>query len=541
MLNNYYTLLHLASEIRSELTGAKILRALTQRKYTLELLFENPDGRFVRLVASCLPQDNFIFTHELQSPNLKGANVLSEMTDKILRALGVVENERQLFFEFNDDTRLTVNLYGASANAYYFDKDGAIINAFLKPSDYIGKKLGDNLSAPKFPSTSADFQARFVETSGDLARRLSKCIPTIDSILSREIIYRYALANGQPTETNLNHVRIETDGDYAALFEVVTATRKELLQPSPRIYLHDGNPVAFGLIDLKHLQINDFERYDSVNDCVHDFVIHSKKSDKIFIIRKNILGRLEHKKGSLRRTLAKIEADVLNNRAEKYQGIAEYLMSNLAGIKQGMSAVQLPIENSQIEVRLDPALKPVQNAQAYFEKAKHARVSAQQAIKRKIEIEKEIEKIESLAKQVEGSFDLKFLTSLTESKSQEESEQIPFRVFEHNGYKVYVGKDARNNDELTFGFAKPNDVFLHARGVSGSHVIIRNSSREYPQKQVIKFAASIAAHYSKARTSGIVPVAYTMRKFVKKAKGQPGAVFVDREEVIFVKPEIPQN
>lgn len=107
------------------------------------------------------------------------------------------------------------------------------------------------------------------------------------------------------------------------------------------------------------------------------------------------------------------------------------------------------------------------------------------------------------------------------------------------GYKIYVGKDAKNNDRLTFGFAKPNDIFLHARGVSGSHVIIRNSSREFPQKPILQFAASIAAHYSKARTSGIVPVVYSMRKFVKKAKGKPGAVLLDREEVILVKPEIP--
>jgi predicted ribosome quality control (RQC) complex YloA/Tae2 family protein len=140
---------------------------------------------------------------------------------------------------------------------------------------------------------------------------------------------------------------------------------------------------------------------------------------------------------------------------------------------------------------------------------------------------------------VETSADVEAITLMSKREKAREEARTPFREFETNGYKIYVGKDAKNNDELTFGFAKPNDVFLHARGVSGSHVIIRNGSREYPQKQVLEFAASIAAHYSKARTSGIVPVAYTMRKFVKKAKGQPGAVLLDREEVIYVKPGIP--
>ncbi len=214
-------------------------------------------------------------------------------------------------------------------------------------------------------------------------------------------------------------------------------------------------------------------------------------------------------------------------------------MEHLGEIEKGAGRYSLH-EKGQ-EILLNPELSAVQNAQAYYEKAKKAKESYRQAVARKGELEKSLEAVEAELKKIETGADHDRLLLMDKTEKAKENAQTPFREFETNGYKIYVGKDAKNNDQLTFGFAKPNDVFLHARGVSGSHVIIRNGSRDYPQKSVLEFAARIAAHYSKARTSGIVPVAYTMRKFVKKAKGKPGAVFVDREEVLFVKPGIPQT
>lgn len=281
-----------------------------------------------------------------------------------------------------------------------------------------------------------------------------------------------------------------------------------------------------------------------MNDCIRDFVINFDRSKKTRIIKADLTGSVNKKIDSIRRTLAKIESDLSNGRAEKYQASGEYLMSHLGSIKQGDTSISN--DESETEIKLNPALKPVQNAQAFFDKAKHARLSIQQAEQRKKELTKELRVAEALMERIEEQSDAGLIRTMKNSGTasqlipKDKSLPSPFREFEKNGYRIYVGKDAKNNDALTFGFAKPNDVFLHARGVSGSHVIIRNSSREYPQKEILRFAASIAGHYSKARTSNIVPVAYTMKKFVKKVKGKPGAVFLDREEVIFVKPEIPR-
>ena len=106
---------------------------------------------------------------------------------------------------------------------------------------------------------------------------------------------------------------------------------------------------------------------------------------------------------------------------------------------------------------------------------------------------------------------------------------------------MYVGKDSKNNDLLTTRFAKQNDYWFHARSVSGSHVVLRvDNTKEVVPKNILKKVASLAAFHSKAKTAGVVPVAYTFKKYVVKKKADPvGTVHLLREEVLLVKPEIP--
>jgi len=554
MLNNYYTLVHLAMEFAGQLRGAKILQAATRVKQTFEILFETKDLSLVKVVVSCLPSDNFLYMVRMsdRTPSedpfgkkyggkkLKGANVFPEIVTEVVNEIAVVPNERQLYIEFSDQNFLRINLFGSAANAYFTDIDGTVINSFLKPSEKIGKRLPVLSNLVGFPENVSELSSRYSNVSGNMARRLSKCIPTVDSTLAGEISYRYYSSYGNPED----HDQI----DFKLLDELLTKVKEELMNPSPRIYFlgeksdkDDMKPVTFGLIELKHLESEEFKRYESVNECIRDFKINSDRSKRLYETKADALEKLRRKINSLHKTLMKMDSDLENASEEKYLRFGQYVMSHLVEIKRGDTSII--VEGSGTEIKLEPALTPARNAQTYFEKAKYARVSKQQIEKRKSEITKELRETEILLDQI-GQRETSLLNPLRKNGIQSRSiledgeKRSPFREFEKSGYKIFVGKDAKNNDKLTFGFAKPNDIFLHVRGASGSHVIIRNSSREFPQRPVIQFAAGIAAHYSKARSSGIVPVAYTMRKFVKKAKGQSGAVLLDREEVIFVKPGI---
>ena len=122
-------------------------------------------------------------------------------------------------------------------------------------------------------------------------------------------------------------------------------------------------------------------------------------------------------------------------------------------------------------------------------------------------------------------------------KESSDQRRGPFRRFTStDGLPIFVGRNARENEELTFGLAKSDDLWLHARGTPGSHVVVRLGKGADPPAETLRDAATLALLYSDLKKSGKGEVIYTRRKWVKKAKGQAaGAVIVTQEKPIFVK------
>ncbi len=114
---------------------------------------------------------------------------------------------------------------------------------------------------------------------------------------------------------------------------------------------------------------------------------------------------------------------------------------------------------------------------------------------------------------------------------------VPLRVQSRDGFTLLIGKNSRQNEEVTFHQATANDIWLHARGVPGAHVIIKSAGREIP-RSTIEQAASLAAYYSQARGNTSVPVDYTLQRHVRHIKGGgPGMVFYERERTIHAPPK----
>ena len=108
---------------------------------------------------------------------------------------------------------------------------------------------------------------------------------------------------------------------------------------------------------------------------------------------------------------------------------------------------------------------------------------------------------------------------------------------------MWVGKNSENNDLLTMKYSKPSDLWFHARGSSGSHVILRiGTGKGEPSRKALEETAAIAAFYSKMKTAKHVPVAVTERKYVRKPRGAPaGTVTIEREKLLFVNPQLPEG
>lgn len=202
-------------------------------------------------------------------------------------------------------------------------------------------------------------------------------------------------------------------------------------------------------------------------------------------------------------------------------------------------------------VKLDPDLSPQANAERYYQKAKDQKARAHYLDELETQAQARLTEVESWAAAFAEARRPKELERFLRTHPQllerpkdhaQATEALPYRRFERRGYAIWVGKGASDNDRLTFGHARKHDLWLHAKDVPGSHVIIRKTRDETVPLDVLEYAASLAAYYSKARSNTLVPVAYTPRKYLRKNKRlAAGQVIVEREEVILVEPQAPDE
>ncbi len=229
--------------------------------------------------------------------------------------------------------------------------------------------------------------------------------------------------------------------------------------------------------------------------------------------------------------------------ADKAAGIrnqADVLMAYQYQVEAGATQALLPdFEGNEIKIQLDPLLSATQNAETLYARAKKRVRRAEQASQLKEDLEKELSEVSGVLESLEDT-SLKELDKLTklyvkESKAQFKAE--PYITYtDPLGYTVLVGRNSKGNDHLTFKVAKSQDIWLHAQGYPGSHVIIKAQKKQVPFETIL-YASQLAAAYSKAAQSDNVPVDYTLKKNVWKNKGMPpGAVHMSQQKTVFVTP-----
>lgn len=224
-----------------------------------------------------------------------------------------------------------------------------------------------------------------------------------------------------------------------------------------------------------------------------------------------------------------------------YRHLGDLILSNLPQIHLGNISIQVHdyLSGLEIEIPLKETLSPQDNAQRYYRKAKNQHIEEER-------IQQEIESLEekefTLLEQeelVSKADIMKTLRPLLKEQKKERSAEprLPYHVFTIEGYQVLVGKQAKDNDELSLKIAKKDDLWLHARDIPGSHVIIRKKSGQSIPEKVIEMAGGLALWFSKRRKESLAPVIYTEKKFLRKRKGDlAGAVVVEKENVMMVAP-----
>jgi predicted ribosome quality control (RQC) complex YloA/Tae2 family protein len=226
------------------------------------------------------------------------------------------------------------------------------------------------------------------------------------------------------------------------------------------------------------------------------------------------------------------------------RAVGDLLLARYREIPKGAQrATLVDFEGQPREVALDPTLTTHENAARYYERASRA-TRARERLPSLIEsVRREALALEQLIQRARaGTADadevLRVLPPEVAPRGAG-APALPYRRYvSSGGIEIRVGKGARQNDELTFKHASPEDVWLHARHVGGAHVVLRWQAEASPPAKDLMEAAGLAALHSRARSSSSVPVDWTRRKHVRKPrKSPPGEVVVERTKTVFVEPD----
>lgn len=241
------------------------------------------------------------------------------------------------------------------------------------------------------------------------------------------------------------------------------------------------------------------------------------------------------------RTAAKLQEWLVKADAiERLQHHADLIMIHQRDLARRMREATLidPATGEGVAIPLNPRLSPIENAQALYERAKRLRRGKPIVERRLQRMEAEIARLKAGLCSIENEDGIPdqilALTSHPRSPKKPAPQTAP-RTFSIGGYTAQVGKDAAQNDALLRS-ANPNDLWLHAKGLPGSHVFVRHRGRgEYPEA-VIHEAALLAARFSRAKRERSVEVSYTKVKHVRKPKGaRPGLVILSKEDTLTVE------
>ncbi len=228
-----------------------------------------------------------------------------------------------------------------------------------------------------------------------------------------------------------------------------------------------------------------------------------------------------------------------------YQIWADLIMANINQIKPGVDSVTVDNfydDNKPISIKLKRDCTPQKNAEIFYRKGKNQQIEIQKLKDSIAGKEKMMAKLDHQITTIESLTDLKELRKVigeTNSypKKEKQPKLSPYNEIEFKGFRIWIGRNAESNDVLTLKHSFKEDLWLHAKDVAGSHVLIKHQSGKSFPKDVIERAAQLAAFHSKRKNESLCPVTVTTKKFVRKRKGDPaGAVVVEREEVILVTP-----
>lgn len=525
-MNNYYALKHLSNKLVNSIIHLNYHFSLSPHKDVWTAYLGDSKPLF-RLTLSSHPAETALFTEDYRSPKKNNVTkFFSALNGCKIVDINIADNDRFISIHFESGHQLLFQLFGSNPNLFLI-RENTILESFKNPDFYTGK-------TPPLPRPASSSDKIVKEGLSP-----KKTITTINPKFPRHLI---------PAVVDHYNLESKTGYEIKELIGQLTTLMED--NPAFRV-LTTGN---LCLIPQEYLPAENIQTFDDINSAIRFAYYHTS-------VERRFSSRLARIKPAVTKRLHALEnlIEQLNHagkgyeRSEHYEQLGHILMANAhLGLNDNRESITLPDyynDNQDIEIEIKPTLSLAENAERYYNKSSSALRSIEESKRRLVQAKKEIiivkklmdsletvKKIHELANwEKENDHVLRKLGIISKQSSVE---SVPYRKFQIENYEIWLGKNAKSNDRLTSD-AHKEDVWMHARGTSGSHLVVRmNNNKEMPPHPVLMKAASLAAYHSKARGSELVPVIITKRKYVSKPKGSPpGSVRVQQERVELVKPQ----
>lgn len=556
------------NELNKRLAGGKIDKIQQTDKEEL-LLMVRSLGQTYRLLINASAADNRVQLTELKKQAPSEAPMFCMLLRKRIAGGKIVRFEQERLDRvlkisietYNDLGDLSVfalycELMGKHSNIILVNEKGVIVDAikhvglgmssvrFVMPGlEYSAPPAQDKQDPSK--ASADDFSMAMCMVGMSIAKALSNAFFGLSPAVAAQLVARYT----DKTEcTQLSEAEREELAERLAAFYADMAQGKEkasavlnALGETEAVYPF---AIAGGGIKL----------YDSIGEALDSLYINSDRREwakrhgaSARKVLQNNIERCEKK-------LA-LYADALNSgeQMEKCRLYGELLTANLHSLKSGTDTAAVdnyyadPVE--RIAIPLDRQLTPGENAQRYYKKYQKLKAARDMAIVQREQTLSELNYLEGQLDNLTKCTAENELSELIEElkeqgyikrdkggkKKMKLAASKPMHFVSSTGADIYVGKNNRQNDELTLRFASPNDIWMHTKNIPGSHVIVKGASEQ--DTATMTEAALLAAYYSRARGSENVAVDYTPRKYVKKPAGaKPGMVIYTTNKTAYVTP-----
>lgn len=516
MHNNFYFLKQLSAHLERIIQGSIISECYSQEKDELMLRFETTTGSFF-IKTSVLPLLSCLsFPKDFQRAKKNSVDLFPVLIGQRVLIVRQFRNERSFSLQLSNGYEVLFKMHANRSNIVVFENE--------EPQLLFRKNI------------IADSSINLNALDRDIDWSFEAFVQNHDRL--PELYFTFGKLIWQ-------YLRLQEfdSGRLEDQWSMIQGLLSEL--ENPRFY----TTIINGLPEVSLVKIGEIKKewndpLSATSDFYYSFTQAYARNQQKAGLLSQLKNQIDSGKNYIEKNRQKLSELTHDNH---YKAWADLIMANLHNIQAGSERVVLDNfynDNRPVEIKLKKDLSAQRNAEVYYRKAKNQHLEIerlQQAIAGK---EDDIAMCGRMMLEVEHTDDLKSIEQVRRKfeghqRKQKPAEHVPYHEFLFQNFRIWVGKNAQANDELTFKFGYKEDLWLHAKDVAGSHVLIKYQSGKVFPKDVIERAAELAAYNSKRKTETLCPVVVTPRKFVRKRKGDPpGSVVVEREDVIMVEPKL---